>query len=31
MAKFEKIRNEKTVEILKNTTDDGRFGRDFEL
>ena len=31
MAKFEQIRNEKTVEILKNTADSGRYGRAFEL
>lgn len=31
MAKFEKIRNEKSAEILQNTADDGRFGRAFEL
>lgn len=31
MAKFEKIRSEKVGKILENTTDDGRFGRAFEL
>ena len=31
MSKFEKIRNEKSAEILRNTADSGRFGRAFEL
>lgn len=31
MAKFEELRNAKRQEILQNTADDGRFGRDFEL
>ena len=31
MAKFENIRKEKTAEILRNTADDGRYGRVFEM
>lgn len=31
MAKYEDMRNAKRQEILRNTADDGRFGRDFEL
>lgn len=31
MSKYEKIRNEKSAEILRNIADDGRYGRAFEL